>query len=58
MTKDLGTESNERAAVDEIMFFSFISTPGNEVGFEPVAITIFWYYKMFFSIIIYYDIRW
>ena len=41
MTKDLGTVFNERAAVDEIMFFSFISTHGNEVGFEPVAITIF-----------------
>ena len=39
--KLFGIFSKESAPVDEITFFSSISTPGKEVGKEPVAITIF-----------------
>ena len=40
-TKDFGTELRESAAVEEIIFFSSIFTPGRETTADPVAITIF-----------------
>ena len=36
-----GTLFNDNAPLEEIIFFSSIVTPGNEVTSEPVAITIF-----------------
>ncbi len=41
---------SERAPVDDITFFSFISIPGREVGDEPVAKTMFLvFYDVFLS---------
>ena len=58
-TKDFGTELNESAAVEEIMFFSSIFTPGNEEAWDPVAITIFFVlYEVFFSLVVNYYVCW
>ena len=40
-TSLLGTSLNESASVDEIILLPVISTPGIDVGIDPVAITIF-----------------
>ena len=37
----LGTLSKDKAPVDDTIFFSSISIPGNEDTVDPVAITIF-----------------
>ena len=37
----VGTLSKDNAPVEETMFFSLISIPGNEATVEPVAITMF-----------------
>ena len=39
--RSFGTSEKDSAPVDDTIFFSSISTPGKEVGEEPVAITIF-----------------
>ena len=37
----LGTSLSESASVEDIILSPLISTPGIDVGIEPVAITIF-----------------
>ena len=48
----LWTLFNDSAPVDEIIFFSSISTPGSEAMSEPVAITIFFALKLSFSLLL------